>query len=222
MTSSKLPSPDRQLAIAWLGAFNPRTAQKTAPARHCRVDRNRTRCSGAGKTVLRTRGWLAESPTPRTETNPGRVGPADVWRVVPKFVDELPPALRDHLFDRLRDRKITVRTYQLKLWRSRNPRLRRAFGSSFGSFKICEESISQDILAWPPPRGQALNLSDPIRLVSSPPPDSPWPGAGPGLNSRRRSQEAAPAASPPRRRGSRRPPWLRPQASAATPPLALT
>lgn len=29
----------------------------------------------------------------------------------------LPPALRDHLFDRLRDRKITVEDlYQLKLW----------------------------------------------------------------------------------------------------------
>ena len=34
----------------------------------------------------------------------------------------LPPALRDHLFDRLRERKITVENlYQLKLWRETEP-----------------------------------------------------------------------------------------------------
>jgi hypothetical protein len=34
----------------------------------------------------------------------------------------LPPALRDHLFDRLRDRKITVEDlYQLKSWRESEP-----------------------------------------------------------------------------------------------------
>lgn len=34
----------------------------------------------------------------------------------------LPPALRDHLFDRLRERKITVGDlYQLKVWRESEP-----------------------------------------------------------------------------------------------------
>ena len=34
----------------------------------------------------------------------------------------LPPALRDHLFERLRERKITVEDlYQLKVWRESNP-----------------------------------------------------------------------------------------------------
>ena len=35
---------------------------------------------------------------------------------------DLPPALRDHLFDRLRDRKITAEDlYRLKLWRESEP-----------------------------------------------------------------------------------------------------
>ena len=34
----------------------------------------------------------------------------------------LPPALGDHLFDRLRERKITAEDlYQLKVWRESNP-----------------------------------------------------------------------------------------------------
>ena len=34
----------------------------------------------------------------------------------------LPPALRDHLFDRLRERKITAEDlYELKAWRESNP-----------------------------------------------------------------------------------------------------
>lgn len=34
----------------------------------------------------------------------------------------LPPALRDHLFDRLRERKITAEDlYLLKAWRESNP-----------------------------------------------------------------------------------------------------
>jgi hypothetical protein len=34
--------------------------------------------------------------------------------------ENLPSTLRDHLFDRLRERKITVEDlYQLKLWRAR-------------------------------------------------------------------------------------------------------
>jgi hypothetical protein len=35
---------------------------------------------------------------------------------------DLPPALRDHLFDRLRERKISAEDlYELKLWRASDP-----------------------------------------------------------------------------------------------------
>jgi hypothetical protein len=53
----------------------------------------------------------------------------------------LPPALRDHLFDRLRDRKIAVEDlYQLKLWRESNPEAPDGpWFKDFGSFKICGE-----------------------------------------------------------------------------------
>ena len=54
---------------------------------------------------------------------------------------DLPPALRDHLFDRLRDRKITVDDlYQLKLWRESEPEAPDGpWFKDFGSFKICGE-----------------------------------------------------------------------------------
>jgi transposase InsO family protein len=61
---------------------------------------------------------------------------------VPKIQwKDLPPALRDHLFDRLRDRKITVDDlYQLKLWRQSEPEAPdRPWFRDFGSFKICGE-----------------------------------------------------------------------------------
>jgi len=53
----------------------------------------------------------------------------------------LPPALRDHLFDRLRDRKITVEDlYQLKLWRESNPEAPDGpWFKDFETFKICGE-----------------------------------------------------------------------------------
>ena len=53
----------------------------------------------------------------------------------------LPRALRDHLFDRLRDRKITVEDlYQLKLWRESEPEAPNGdWFKEFGSFKICGE-----------------------------------------------------------------------------------
>ena len=51
----------------------------------------------------------------------------------------LPPALRDHLFERLRARKITAEDlYQLKLWRESEPEDGRWY-KDFGSFKICGE-----------------------------------------------------------------------------------
>lgn len=54
---------------------------------------------------------------------------------------DLPSALRDHLFDRLRDRKITVEDlYQLKLWRESEPEAPDGLWfRDFGSFKICGE-----------------------------------------------------------------------------------
>jgi hypothetical protein len=61
---------------------------------------------------------------------------------VPKIQwKDLPPALRDHLFDRLRDRKITVEDlYQLKLWREAEPEAPDGpWFKDFGSFKICDE-----------------------------------------------------------------------------------
>jgi hypothetical protein len=67
---------------------------------------------------------------------------------------DLPPALRDHLFDRLRDRKITVEDlYQLKLWRESEPEAPDGpWFKDFGSFKVCgEEKYPKTLLL----RGQA-------------------------------------------------------------------
>ena len=47
--------------------------------------------------------------------------------------------LRDHLFDRLRERKITAEDlYRLKAWRESNPDAPEGpWYKDFGSFKIC-------------------------------------------------------------------------------------
>lgn len=52
---------------------------------------------------------------------------------------DLPPALRDHLFERLAERKIMVEDlYQLKLWRESEPEAPEGdWYKDFGSFKIC-------------------------------------------------------------------------------------
>jgi len=52
---------------------------------------------------------------------------------------DLPTALRDHLFERLRERKITADDlYQLKLWRKSEPDAPEGpWYKDFGSFKIC-------------------------------------------------------------------------------------
>jgi len=58
---------------------------------------------------------------------------------VPKIQwTDLPPALLDHLFDRLRDRKITVEDlYQLKLWRESAPEAPDGLWfKDFGSFRL--------------------------------------------------------------------------------------
>ena len=51
----------------------------------------------------------------------------------------LPRALRDHLFERLAERQITLQDlYQLKLWRESEPEgPEGAWFKDFGSFKIC-------------------------------------------------------------------------------------
>jgi hypothetical protein len=51
----------------------------------------------------------------------------------------LPPAIRDHLLERLRERQITVEDlYQLKLWRESEPEAPEGdWYKDFGSFKIC-------------------------------------------------------------------------------------
>lgn len=53
----------------------------------------------------------------------------------------LPPALRDHLLERLRDRKITpADLYELKRWRESAPEAPDGpWYKDFGSFKICGE-----------------------------------------------------------------------------------
>jgi len=52
---------------------------------------------------------------------------------------DLPPALRDHLFERLRQREISAEDlYQLKLWRESEPNAPEGeWYKDFGSFKIC-------------------------------------------------------------------------------------
>jgi hypothetical protein len=51
----------------------------------------------------------------------------------------LPAAIRQHIFDRLADRKITAEDlYQLKLWRESEPDAPEGdWYKDFGSFKIC-------------------------------------------------------------------------------------
>ena len=51
----------------------------------------------------------------------------------------LPPALRDHLFERLRERKISAEDlYRLKVWRESEPDAPEGLWyKDFGSFKIC-------------------------------------------------------------------------------------
>lgn len=53
----------------------------------------------------------------------------------------LPPALRDHLVDRLRERKITVEDlFQLKVWRESEPDAPEGpWFKDFDSFKVCGE-----------------------------------------------------------------------------------
>ncbi len=53
----------------------------------------------------------------------------------------LPPAFREHLFERLREREITAEDlYRLKLWRESEPEAPEGpWYKDFGSFKLCGE-----------------------------------------------------------------------------------
>ena len=72
----------------------------------------------------------------------------------------LPPALRDHLFDRLLERKITAEDlYQLKLWRVSEPEAPDGlWWKDFGSFKVCGEGKYPKtfLLRAQPAKGQKL------------------------------------------------------------------
>jgi len=72
----------------------------------------------------------------------------------------LPPALRDHLFDRLRERNISAEdVYQLKMRRESEPdALDGLWYKDFGSFKICGEGKypKNFILSREPAKGQKL------------------------------------------------------------------
>ena len=72
----------------------------------------------------------------------------------------LPPALRIHLFDRVRERRITVEDlFQLKIWRVTEPEAPEGLWyKDFGSFKICGEGQYPKtfLLRGQPARGQEL------------------------------------------------------------------
>ncbi len=72
----------------------------------------------------------------------------------------LPPALREHLFDRLTERQITAEDlYQLKLWRESEPDAPDGhWFKDFGSFKLCGEGKFPKtfLLKGQAARGQAL------------------------------------------------------------------
>ena len=72
----------------------------------------------------------------------------------------LPPAVREHLIDRLAERQITAEDlYQLKLWRESEPDAPDGpWFKDFGSFKLCGEGKLPKtfLLKGQPARGQAL------------------------------------------------------------------
>lgn len=73
---------------------------------------------------------------------------------------DLPSALRNHLFDRLRERRITAEdVYRLKLWRESEPEAPDGeWYKDFGSFKVCGEGEYPKtfLLAGQPARGKKL------------------------------------------------------------------
>ena len=72
----------------------------------------------------------------------------------------LPPALRDHLFERLRERRITAEdVYRQKLWRELEPEAPEGLWyKDFGSFKLCGEGPYPKtfLVRGQPAKGQKL------------------------------------------------------------------
>lgn len=73
---------------------------------------------------------------------------------------DLPVALRDHLFERLRERKISASDlYALKVWRESSPEVPEGdWYKDFGSFKICGRGKFPRtfLLKGQPARGEKL------------------------------------------------------------------
>ena len=73
---------------------------------------------------------------------------------------DLPPALRDHLFDRLRERKISADDlYLLKVWRESQPVAPEGLWfKDFGTFKLCGEGPFPKtfLLRGQPAKGKGL------------------------------------------------------------------
>jgi len=73
---------------------------------------------------------------------------------------DLPPAVREHLFDRLAERQITAEDlYKLKLWRESEPDAPDGpWVKDFGSFKLCGggKFPKTFLLKGQAARGQAL------------------------------------------------------------------
>ncbi len=73
---------------------------------------------------------------------------------------DLPDALRVHLFDRVRERRIDAHDlYRLKLWRESDPEAPAGeWWKDFGSFKLCGEGRYPTTFLLPgqPARGQRL------------------------------------------------------------------
>jgi hypothetical protein len=79
---------------------------------------------------------------------------------VPKIQwTDLPPTLREHLFERLRDKITAEDLYQLKLWREAEPEAPDGpWYKDFGSFKICGEGRYPKtfLLRGQPAKGEKL------------------------------------------------------------------
>ena len=73
---------------------------------------------------------------------------------------DLPPALREHLFERARQRKVAAEDlWRLKLWRESEPEAPEgSWYKDFGSFKICGEGKYPKtfLLRGQPAKGQSL------------------------------------------------------------------
>jgi len=73
---------------------------------------------------------------------------------------DLPPPLRDHLFERLRERRISAQDlYQLKVWRESELEAPEGpWYKDFGSFKICGEGRYPKtfLLRGQPAKGERL------------------------------------------------------------------